>query len=168
MQAKIDVMGVFPDELKAVSAIKALADTPWKPDRVHSPFPSHKILDALKLKKSRVGYFTLVGGVIGFFSGFALAIYTALQWNLIIQGKPVIGWFSFVVVGFEFTILFSVLGNVLGLLLQCRLPDYKALEHYDPRCSGQHFGVVASCAESEKDGLIDLFKQQGGDVNVFN
>jgi molybdopterin-containing oxidoreductase family membrane subunit len=168
MQAKLNVMGVFPDENKAVSAINALADTSWKPDRVHSPFPSHKISDALKLKKSRVGWFTLMGGITGFFSGFALCIFTVLQWDLIIQGKPVLSWISFVVVGFEFTILFSVIGNVLGLLLQCRLPDYKGLELYDPRCSGEHFGIVASCVQSEKEDLMDLFKQQGGDVKIFN
>jgi molybdopterin-containing oxidoreductase family membrane subunit len=145
-----------------------LADTSWKPDQVHSPFPSHKISDALKLKKSRVGWFTLMGGITGFFTGFALCIFTVLQWELIIHGKPVLSWISFVVVGFEFTILFSVFGNIVGLVLQCRLPDYKGLEHYDPRCSGEHFGIVASCAQGEKDDLISLFKQQGGDVKVFN
>jgi molybdopterin-containing oxidoreductase family membrane subunit len=47
----------------------------------------------------------------------------------------------FVIVGFEFTVLFAVFGNVIGLLTCMRLPDYKGLDIYDPRCSGEHFGA---------------------------
>jgi molybdopterin-containing oxidoreductase family membrane subunit len=95
MPDKREVLGLFPDENKTVSAIEALEVSEWKVDRVHSPFPSHKIFDALKLKPSRVGYFTLAGGILGFFTGFILAIYTAVQWNLIVWGKPVVAWLPF-------------------------------------------------------------------------
>ena len=94
-----------------------------------------------------MGYFTLAGGIIGFFSGIGLAIYTALQWNLIVSGKPVVALIPFLIVGFEFTILFAVFGNVLGLLFQTNLPEFQSLRIYDPRCSGEHFGILASCAE---------------------
>ena len=125
------VMSLFDDETQAASAIEALRGYPWKLERVHSPIPSDKILNALKLKKSRVGYFTLAGGIIGLFSGVGLAIYTAMQWNLIVSGKPVVAWIPFLIVGFEFTILFAVFGNVLGLLLQTNLPEFKSLRIYD-------------------------------------
>ncbi len=167
MPAKREVLGLFSDENKTVSAIEALEASEWKVDRVHSPFPSHKIFDALKLKPSRVGFFTLAGGILGFFSGFSLAIYTAVQWNLIVWGKPVVAWIPFVIVGFEFTVLFSVLGNVLGLFIQTRLPEFKSLERYDPRCSADHFGIVVACEEREQEELIGFFKNQGGEVRVF-
>ena len=80
MPAKKYVLGSFKDENQIVSAIEALEKSPWELDRVHSPFPSHRIRDALKLKSSGVGYFTLAGGILGFFTGFALAAYTAIQW----------------------------------------------------------------------------------------
>ncbi len=118
MGAECQVMGLFTDEDRAASAIMALKKTPWHLKQVHSPVPSHKLSDALNLKKSKVGYFTLVGGIIGFFLGFALAMFTAAKWNLIVGGKPVIALVPFVIVGFEFTILFAVLGNVIGLLTQ--------------------------------------------------
>ena len=72
-----------------------------------------------------------------------------------------------VVVGFEVTILGSVFGNVLGLLTQTRLPSYRWFKFYDPRCSGEHFGVLASCEAGQEDGLQDFLKNQGAEVRVF-
>ena len=160
MATDINVLGLFPDEKKTVSTIEALAGHPWKIERVHSPFPSHRIFDALKVKKSPVGWFTLAGGIIGFFTGFSLAVYTGLEWKLVVWGKPVLAWFPFVIVGFEFTILFSVFANVLGLVVLSDLPDYKGLKRYDPRCSGEHFGIVVSC-DKENQSIIVLFNKFG-------
>jgi molybdopterin-containing oxidoreductase family membrane subunit len=161
------IMGLFKDEDQVVDAINELKQSN-KFIRVNMPLPSHKIMDALKVKKSMVGWFTLVGGILGFLGGFALAIYTATQWNLIVSGKPIIAIVPFIVVGFEATILCAVLGNILGLLTQSRLPNYNLLQHYDPRCSGEHFGVLASCAAEQQEGLKDFFQQQGGEVRVFD
>jgi hypothetical protein len=162
------LIGSFRDEDQAVSAIEALKKSPWKLDRVHSPFPSHRISDALKVKKSRVGYFTLFGGIIGLFTGFALATYSAVQWNLIVSGKPVVALIPFLIVGFEFTILFAVLGNVIGLLSQGRLPEFETLKTYDPRFSGEYFGIVATCREGEQQELMDFLKNRGGEVKIFD
>lgn len=167
MPSKRYILGSFKDEDQAVSAIEALRKSEWELDRVHSPFPSHRIAEALKLKRSRVGYFTLGGGILGFFVGFALAVYTAVQWNLIVSGKPVVALIPFLIVGFEFTVLFAVFGNVLGLLAQARLPEFESLKAYDPRYSGEYFGIVATCREGEQDELRDLLKSQGGEVKTF-
>jgi hypothetical protein len=167
MAARRLVLGSFKEEGEAASAIEALKKSSWELDRVHTPFPSHKISEALKGKKSRVGYFTLTGAIIGFFSGFALAVYTAAQWNIIVGGKPVVAWIPFLIVGFEFTILFAVFGNVLGLLTQARLPAFDALKAYDSRFSGEYFGVVAACDEGEEQKLKDLLTKMGGEVKAF-
>lgn len=168
MPAEYRVMGLFTDENQAISAIRDIKDSPWPMHRVHSPIPSHKIADALELKKSKVGYFTLVGGIIGFFAGFLLAMFTASQWHLIVSGKPVISLVPFFIVGFEFTILFAVFGNVVGLIHQMQLPEYKGLEQYDPRCSGDCFGVMASCKAEELEGLKHFFQSKGGEAKVIS
>jgi molybdopterin-containing oxidoreductase family membrane subunit len=162
------IMGLFEDEDQVVAVINELKQSSYKFIRVNTPFPSHKIMDALKLNKSMVGWFTLVGGIFGFLGGFALAIYTAIQWDLMVSGKPIVAIIPFVVVGFEATILCAVFGNILGLLTQTRLPSYKWLKHYDPRCSGEHFGILASCGAEQEDGLKDFFQQQGAEVRVFD
>ena len=162
------ILGLFTEEEKAASTIRQMAETPYAIERVHGPIPSHKIADALKQKKSRVGYFTLAGGIIGFFSGFGLAAFTATRWDLIVSGKPIVALVPFFIVGFEFTVLFAVFGNVIGLLTQMRLPHLQGVkEHYDPRCSGKHFGVLAACDRQQETELIEFFGRTGGEVKVF-
>ena len=161
------IMGLFKDEDSVVSAVKALKASSFKFIRVNMPFPSHKIMHALKLKKSMVGWFTLCGGILGFIGGFGLAIYTSVQWSLIVGGKPIVAIIPFVIVGFEATILFSVFGNVIGLLLLTRLPSYRWFKNYDPRCSGEHFGVLAVCEIEQEEGLKYFFQKQGAEIKVF-
>jgi molybdopterin-containing oxidoreductase family membrane subunit len=168
MQGEKYIMGLFKDEDQVVSTLAALKESAYKFQRVHSPIPSHKIMAALDLKKSKVGWFTLAGGILGLISGFALAIFCAVQWNLNVSGKPVISLIPFFIVGFEFTILFAVFGNVIGLLTQARLPNYKGMTNYDPRCSGEHFGVLAACETGQTDGLKDLFQKSGGEIKIFD
>ena len=168
MPTEYSVMGLFTDESLTVSAIKAIKDSPWQLHRVNSPIPSHKISDALELKKSKVGYFTLAGGITGFFAGFLLAAFTASQWNLIVSGKPIIALVPFFIVGFEFTILFAIFGNVVGLIHQMQLPEFKGLEQYDPRCSGHHFGVMVSCKADDLEQLKLFFQNKGGEVKVIS
>jgi molybdopterin-containing oxidoreductase family membrane subunit len=161
-------MGLFKNENQAAQAVSALKASPYELQRVHSPIPSHKLSDALNLKRSRVGYFTLAGGIIGFFTGIALAIFTAVEWNLIVSGKPIVALVPFFIVGFEFTILFAVFGNVIGMLALTGLPRMKLPEVYDSRCTSTHFGILASCAADQEEQLASFFMQQGGDVRVFD
>jgi Alternative complex III, ActD subunit len=159
----VSIMGIFSSESGAAEAIDRLRETPWTIERVHSPIPSHEIEHALEPPKSRVGWFTLAGGITGFFTGFLLAAFTASRWSLIVGGKPVVALVPFFIVGFEFTILFAVFGNVLGLISQARLPRFGARPHYDERFSGDRFGVLARCSAAEQDELTRFFENNGAE-----
>ena len=161
MRPEVHVMGLFADETAAARAAAGLRDSPWRLLRAHSPIPSHRLAEALGVKKSPVGWFTLAGGIIGFFTGFLLAAFTAARWGLIVGGKPVVALVPFFIVGFEFTILFAVFGNVAGLIVQTGLPRYGDLAAYDPRLSGEHYGVVAACTAAEQPALEAFFSAQG-------
>lgn len=161
---RVSMMGIFASEDQAASAIRGLRAASYEVERVHSPIPSHVIADALKLPKSKVGWFTLAGGIIGFFTGFLFAAFTATRWSMIVSGKPVVALVPFFIVGFEFTILFAVFGNVLGLISQARLPRFDTYKDYDPRFSGDRFGVLASCRAGERGGLTDFLKSQGAEI----
>lgn len=167
MAAEPRVMGLFADDAKAARAIRELAEAGFTFRRAHGPILSERIREATGGHGSPVGWFTLAGGIFGFAFGFALAIFTASQWNLIVSGKPVIALVPFLVVGFECTILFSVLGNVVGLLVCTRLPDFRGLEAYDPRCSGDRFGVLASCPAGREGELLEFFRKKGAEVRVW-
>jgi molybdopterin-containing oxidoreductase family membrane subunit len=163
----IPVLGLFKSDDLAASAIDDLKNSPWAFLRVHSPIPSPVIMDALRLKKSNVGWFTLAGGITGFFVGFGLAVFTATRWDLIVGGKPVIAWVPFFIVGFEFTILFAVVGNIVGLLTQSRLPRFDLPDCYDTGCSGDRFGVLATCDPGQEAELGKYFLDKGAEVKNF-
>jgi len=161
------VIGVFERQDDTAAAEEAIKASSIRLRRVNMPIPSHKILDAMKLRKSRAGYFTLAGGIFGFFSGILLAAFTAERWGLIVGGKPVLALIPFLIVGFEFTILFAVLGNLIGFLLLAKMSRFEKPEHYDPRFSGRHFGILASCSTGEEDDLKRFVEERGGEARIY-
>ncbi len=127
----------------------------------YSPVPNHEIEEALGAKKSKVGLFTLAGGIIGLISGFSLAGFTAAEWNLVLGGKPPVTLIPFVVIGFEFTILFGALATLLGLIINAKLPSYKKLKGYKPEFTVDHFGISLEADETEVASLTDSFNTFG-------
>jgi Ni/Fe-hydrogenase subunit HybB-like protein len=88
-----------------------------------SPFAIHGMDEVMGLRRSKVPFFTLVGGLFGL--GFA----HALQWfqsvkayPLITGGKPLDSHQAFVPITFETTILYAAFGAVAGMLLLNGLP----------------------------------------------
>lgn len=155
------VTGLFKTQKETLAAIEKIQRQGWQVTEVHSPIPSSAINQALGRKKSKVGWFTLTGGIIGFFSGFALAVFTATRWNLIVSGKPIISWIPFFVIAFECTILFAVLGNVLGVLTQVGLPEKDYEKNYAPECSGDLYGIEVASTLADVDSLRDLLHRSG-------
>jgi len=81
----------------------------------------------------------------------------------------VLAWVPFFIVGFEFTILFAVFGNIVGLLTQAGLPQLGKIEDgYDPGCSADCFGVQATCNPGQQDELGDYFLRNGAKVKYFD
>lgn len=155
------VTGLFKTQKEILAAIEKIQEQGWQVKEVHSPIPSSAINKALGRKKSRIGWFTLTGGITGFFSGFALAVFTATRWNLIVSGKPIVSWIPFFVIAFECTILFAVLGNVLGILTQVGLPEKDYEKNYSPECSGDMYGIQVSSPPEDVDSLKDLLHRTG-------
>ena len=61
-------------------------------------------------------------------------------------------------------ILFSVFGNVLGLISQARLPRLGTPPGYDPAFTGDRFGILASCQAEDENALTDFFATRGAEA----
>jgi molybdopterin-containing oxidoreductase family membrane subunit len=165
---KIKIMGLFETEADAVTAIADMQAQGWGIERVHSPIPSENIPKALGMRKSRVGWFTLAGGITGFVTGFLLAAFTATRWSLIVSGKPIVALVPFFIVGFEFTILFAVFGNVIGLITQANLPRFDYSRNYASECSADQYGILAACGPEEAGELEAFFTERGAHIRSFD
>ncbi|MGQ0562398.1 MAG: DUF3341 domain-containing protein [Gemmatimonadota bacterium] len=135
------VLGVFAEVDAAVEAIHSLKAAGLKRIVTFSPMPSHDLEHALQPPQSPVRLFTLVGGLTGAATGFALPTWTSLDWPLVTGGKPIISIPPMVVIAFELAILFGALSTVAGLFINARLPRARARVIYDPAFSADKFGV---------------------------
>lgn len=157
---KPTLTGVFAyldDLLTALESVKRAGRT----FEVYSPINRHEIKEALGTKTSPVRRFTLIGGITGLVSGVALAVYTVLAYKFIVSGKPVVPWVAFVVIGFEFTILFGVLITLVGILINAGLPKMHLPVHYDPRFSCDHFGLVVPYGDGEREEIYRMLQEAG-------
>jgi hypothetical protein len=91
------------------------------------PIPVHEVEHLLHPKPSRLKFFTLVGAIVGLFSGFALTIGTSLDWPLITGGKPIVSLPPYIIIAFELTILFGGILTFVGFLILSRMPDLRAI-----------------------------------------
>jgi hypothetical protein len=106
--------------LHAAEKIHGLGFRRWD---VYSPFPIHGMDHAMGFKRSRVSLFSLLGGITGLSTAFALIYYTsAINYPLIVQGKPYFALEPSLPIFFELTILLTAFGTVLGLLFLTLLP----------------------------------------------
>ncbi len=137
------VVGVFGTLDGALLALRELKAKGYENLTVYSPVPNHDLEDVLAAPESPVRMFTLVGGLTGCGLGFLYAIWTSVDWALVVGGKPIVSLPPYVVLGFECTILFGALSTVAGMLLNARLPKLRRSAGYDPRFSNDKIGVVA-------------------------
>jgi hypothetical protein len=141
MSAHSGVLGIFEARDDTVAAIDALRAAGMKRMTVYSPAPDHTIEHALHESKSPVRIFTLVGGLTGAATGFALPTWTSLHWPLVTGGKPIISMPAWVIIAFELTVLFGALSTVLGLFIVNRWPNRKPLIIYDASFSADRYGI---------------------------
>lgn len=124
---------------------------------VMTPFPVHGLDGAMGLKRSKVPVFTLVGGVIGFFTGMLTAWYMgSFDYPLIVGGKPFFSPIFPFPVAYELTILLAAFGTLGGMFITNRLPmHYHPVMNYDKfrHLTDDKFAVVI-----EADDL--LFSEQ--------
>lgn len=158
------VLGVFAEVDAAVEAIEKLRAAGLKRIVTFSPMPSHDLEHALHVGQSPVRLFTLVGGLTGAATGFALPTWTSMDWPLVTGGKPIISIPPMVIIAFELTILFAALSTIAGLFINARLPRAKTQVIYDPRFSAGHFGVFVS-ANGNAQKARDIM-QAAGAVSV--
>jgi hypothetical protein len=155
------MLGVFDALDSAVDAVQRLRKAKAGKLTVFSPMPSHDLEHALHPPQSAVRLFTLVGGLTGTATGFALPTWTSMDWPLVTGGKPIISMPAWVIIGFELTILFGALSTVAGMLILARLPNRKPLIVYDPSFSSDRFGVQIDTLSGREEEARAILSSAG-------
>jgi len=151
------LLGVFdrPDDI--AKAARRLRDRGYTDLETYSPAPFAEVDDAVIEKPSRVRLFTLIGGLTGVVTGYALTLWMANNWQIMVGGKPFSSVTPYTIIAFELTILFGVLMTVIGVFVFGKLPKFKLDTAYSARFSAEEFGLAVRCKErdvAEIDGLL--------------
>ncbi|HSJ05730.1 MAG TPA: DUF3341 domain-containing protein [Longimicrobiales bacterium] len=154
------MLGIYDHVDAAAETIERLRAAGMKRMTVFSPIPSHDLEHALHGGESPVRMFTLVGGLTGAATGFAMPTWMSMDWPLVTGGKPIISLPAWVILAFELTILFGALSTVAGLLINARLPQRRILQVYDPSFSSDRFGVLVTAPGREAE-VRDIMRGSG-------
>lgn len=119
------VVAEFDDDRKLVAAARAAREFGYTRMDAFSPFPVHGIDDAIGIPRSPLGFIVACFGALGLLSATLLIWWTgAVDYPLVIGGKPLFSVQFSVPIMFELTVLFSAFAAVLGMFHLNRLPTY--------------------------------------------
>lgn len=135
-----------PDDL--VSAIKKIKGRlGLNKMEAFTPFPVHGVDHALGLKRSWIPWATLVIALSGWCLGFIFQAWTsAVDWPLVIGGKPFVSWPAFIPVTFESMVLVGGVATTFILFAACGLPRFSK-PILDPRLTNDRFGLFVDRAD---------------------
>ena len=153
--------GIFDLPSGVAGAAEKLRGRGYTDLEVYSPAPFHDVDDAVDEKPSRVRLWTLIGGLTGVVTGYALTIWMSNDWQIIVGGKPFSSIPPYTIIAFELTILFGGVLTVLGLFVMGRLYPRKLDAAYSPRFSAEEFGLVVGCRERDVVEIEELMRASG-------
>jgi hypothetical protein len=117
------ILAEFDTTSEIVRAAEKMRDAGYTKTDAFSPFPIHEMDEALGIKRTILPYLVFGGGIAGLLLGFALQIGThAIEYPIIVGGRPHISIPAFIPPAYELTILLASFTAVFGMLLLNGLP----------------------------------------------
>ena len=80
------VIGVFESPVDVVAIVERLKGRGFDDLETYSPAPFAEVDDAMIPKPSGVRLYTLIGGLVGVVTGYALTIWMANDWQIMVGG----------------------------------------------------------------------------------
>src|ERR1700744_6517485 len=132
------VIAEFTTAAGIMHAAEKVRDAGFRKWDVFTPFPVHGMDHAMGLKNSKVGWFAFIGGVTGYTTGMLMIWFmNAIDYPIVVGGKPMFSPFSAFPPSYELTILFGAFGSLGGMLLLLKLSRL-----YYPRLKNRRFAQV--------------------------
>jgi hypothetical protein len=104
---------------------------------------------------------SLAGGIMGAVAGFSLAAGTAWLYPVQTGDKPIIAFYPTGIITYEITMLFAILGAIVGMFLEMRLPPRRE-RVYDPAIGEGSIGIsVSTTSGSESSRAASIMKEAG-------
>lgn len=159
----METLGIFKDVETATRAVDGLIKGGFPEETITSltsaPYP-----DGVIVKTDQRTWFrwlSAAGGIFGAGAGFLLAAGTAYVYPVQTGDKPIIAYYPTGIIAYELAMLFAILGAIVGMFLEMRLPPRKE-RPYDPAIADGFIGISVSVSPGERrDRAESLLKEAG-------
>jgi uncharacterized membrane protein len=141
----------FTEHTQARAAVRRLLQNgiPSSAMEAMSSQPIHGEAIVPQQPATKLRTWALSGAAIGLIGGLSLATITALNYPLVKGGMPIVAPWTVGLITYETTMLGAVLGTLVGLLVELRLPNFKNLP-YDSSVVDGGVVLAVSCPEGSR------------------
>ncbi len=161
------ILAEFRNPKALIDVAEKVRDSGYSDFDTYAPFAIHGMDKAMGLKKSKLGWIVLGGGITGGAGILWLMIWVMTNpWPLNISGKPLVNLPVYVPITFEITVLISAFAALFGMLWLNGLP-----RHNNPLFNVERFKKASDdgfflCIEASdnlfsKDSVKKLFTDAG-------
>lgn len=127
------IMGVYTDPNKVIKAAGQIRMAGYKKFDFHTPYPLHGLDDAMGIRKTVLPYISLAAGLLGSAMAIHMQWWTgAVDYKLVIGGKPLFAIESSVPIMFELTVLLCAVATVVAMFAMNGLPKWFNRYQNDP------------------------------------
>ena len=159
----------FASPESLLAAIRGARQRGYSKLDAFTPFPVHGIDEALGASRSPLGWIVLAAGLAGAAAALLLIWWTgAVDYPLVIAGKPLFAFEFSIPVTFELAVLVASFGAVIGMFLFNGLPrlyhpvfQHSRFEH----ATDDKFllAIEADCDAFEAAGAAEVLRALGGE-----
>lgn len=159
------ILAEFDNTSSVLHAAEKVRNAGFRKWDVYTPFPIHGMDKAMGMKNSKVGWFAFLGGVTGYTVGMLMIWWmNAVDYKLIVGGKPMFSPHGAFPPSYELTILLGSFGALFGMLFLNRLPrlHHPLLKHkrFGQATHDKFFVVIetadAKYSETETRKLLEV------------
>ena len=161
MSAPVGVLAAYQHVDAAAEAIHSLKELGYEDFTVYTPVPNHEIMEAVGHSVSPVRLWTLIGGLTGVASGFAMSLWMSYDWPIVVGGKPLGSTIPYVVFAFELMVLFGALATLAGLIFHSWRDGRPAA--YDGRFTDDQIGIFVPCPVERRRAVEEVLRGAGAE-----
>lgn len=159
------VMAEFPNSAAVYHAAEQVRDAGFQKWDVFAPFPIHGIDEAIGMKRTKLPLIVAGGAITGISVALLMQFWmSAVDYPLMVQGKPYGAWEPFVPITFELGVLFSAFASLIGMLALNGLPRWNhpllKSERF-LRVSDDRFVIVIEAGDPKFQGSDTVSMLQG-------
>jgi hypothetical protein len=162
------VLGVFDTREALLAAIHAAKQQRLTVVTALTPTHDDAVIDAVGVPTTWAGRIATGGGILGAAAGLLFPAWTVEQWpRVIVGGKPLLSWPTFLVISFESALLCASVVVVVAYLLgtwrsrRTAGSPAQALRTVRPLIADASFGLLIACPSEHTADAAAFFERYG-------